>query len=80
MSKQLKPCPFCGGEASAEGRLTFADTYKAWWGENRGKDNRMRESFYCNCIRCGSSNQGLHGHRTRDLAIMAWNTRTCVAA
>lgn len=72
---ELLPCPFCGGEASAEGRTRYnrplADT---WWEDG----SEITECFFVNCIKCGISNGRagiVGGYQTRAEAIAAWNTR-----
>jgi hypothetical protein len=71
----LLPCPFCGGEASADGethyREALADTH---WAD--GSD--ITEAFFVNCIKCGITNgrPGLvGGYQTKDEAIERWNAR-----
>ena len=72
--EELLPCPFCGGEASAEGTVRY--------GDRTVKENEWDQSVfhYCNCQSCGVSNRGLVGHRTKDEAIRAWNTRAALRA
>lgn len=67
----LSPCPFCGGKASAEGRVTYSEGHEAWWSDG----TRIREAFFVNCVSCGCDNKGLTGRQTRDDAIAAWNRR-----
>lgn len=66
---KLKPCPFCGADASAGGVVRYGQLTVAAqrWDQD--------EFYYCNCPSCGVNNLGLVGHRTRDEAIAAWNRR-----
>jgi len=76
--EELKPCPFCGRDASAEGKVNYKNSLKkksernAWWADGTPIDM----AYFCNCMSCGASNQGLLGHRTKAEAIEQWNTRT----
>lgn len=73
MSEELKPCPFCGSEASAEGEVRYSrPVADCTWDDG----DPVTQAFFCNCTRCGVSNKGvLHGHRTKDKAVSAWNRR-----
>jgi len=68
---KLKPCPFCGGEASV-GTCQTSDT--EFLRLNRLKDDH---TFYSvNCVSCGTNNRGIcYGYKTADEAIKHWNTR-----
>lgn len=69
MTNELKPCPFCGGEA-AFGYIRFtAEIYRP--------DGTQREDgHFVSCVRCGSSNQGVCcGYDTQDKALELWNRR-----
>lgn len=68
----LLPCPFCGGEASPDGRVRYHEKHEAWFADG----SRVQEAFYVNCMKCSVSNKGMLGHQTRELAIAAWNTRS----
>lgn len=58
MTRELKPCPFCGGEAEIHHVPDmFSPRRNVYWGQ---------------CCSCRMS--GKH-HRTRQKAIVAWNTR-----
>lgn len=73
MTAELKPCPFCGGEASAHGYVRYGKplTDVFWKG-----GLPITEAFFCNCIACGVTNiAGQVGHQTREQSITAWNTR-----
>lgn len=76
MSDQgLLPCPFCGGEASSDGRIKYGRPLTdAWWPDHKP----ITEAFYVNCMKCGAvSRSGIvNGYQTKDEAIAAWNTRT----
>lgn len=69
MTNVLKPCPFCGSEASPDGVVRYGERYAAEQGW------KQDEFYYCNCMNCGANNKGLSGHETRDDAIAAWNRR-----
>jgi hypothetical protein len=70
---ELLPCPFCGGEASADGRVSYTDNHEAWFADG----TQVLEAFYCNCMKCGATRQPIvGGYQSRDLAITAWNTRS----
>lgn len=72
----VKACPFCGGEASAEGHIRYSRPLPDTWWED---GSEITEAFYVNCIRCGIANgrAGLvGGYQTRVEAIERWNTRT----
>lgn len=73
MSGELKPCAFCGGEASY-GEVKYSRPLcDANWAD--GSD--IIEAFYINCVRCagGTRNSIAGGHQTKELAAAAWNTR-----
>lgn len=66
------PCPCCGYEASADGRVTYGPNNDAWFADG----TRIAVAFFCNCPRCGVNNQGIAGgYQTRDEAIAKWNRR-----
>lgn len=70
----LLPCPFCGGEASANGHMKWSrPVEEATWDDG----SPITEAFFCNCQSCGVSNIGTLsiGHQTRSAAIDAWNRR-----
>jgi Lar family restriction alleviation protein len=68
---ELKPCPFCGGEASASGTITYTKCHKAW----RNDGTQILNAHYVNCPRCGIDNKQVFGHQTQAKAIAAWNRR-----
>lgn len=65
----LKPCPFCGGDASNTGTACYSESFadEQGWPQN--------EFFFCNCMVCSVSNQGLRGYLTKGEAVEAWNHR-----
>ena len=65
---ELKPCPFCGGEAAFGTTKYCKSTVK-----EQGWDQSTFHSV--NCIICGTSNRGLVGHDTQESAARAWNRR-----
>jgi len=71
LKPKLKACPFCGGEA-AYGKVTYPQSAA----DEHGWSQRQFHSV--NCIYCGSSNQGIIGHRTQEEAAQHWNTRTVI--
>lgn len=73
VTQALEPCPFCGaGDVNPNGICSYSKGHEAWWADG----TEIRESFFVSCVKCGISNRGMFGHRTRELAITAWNTRT----
>jgi Lar family restriction alleviation protein len=72
MSEELKPCPFCGGEAYSTGKTTYYEGHEAWFDDG----SRILVSYHCGCKYCGASSKGYLGQQTVELAINAWNTRT----
>ena len=72
MSEALKPCPFCGGEASSSG-VGRVNRPEAIWADG----TFVVQAFFCNCMNCGVNNMGIvGGYQTQVEAIAAWNTRT----
>ena len=65
---ELKPCPFCGGEASV-GTTKYSDKMVR---QQKWKQNIF---YHVNCIICGADNSGLVGHQTEIGAIQKWNRR-----
>lgn len=62
MSEKLKPCPFCGGEATQLFRLT--------------PEGEERYIYGCCTIKCVGNVLGLRwGFKTDKEAIEAWNRR-----
>jgi hypothetical protein len=70
----LKPCPWCGGEASADGHIRYSKPLADTWWEGGAP---ITEAFYVNCVKCGAvSRSGLvSGYQTKAEAIERWNTR-----
>lgn len=71
-TEELKPCPLCGGTASAEGHQKFEHPPS---GIRWADGSPITESFFVNCISCGMSTKGHAdiGQKTRDEAIERWN-------
>ncbi len=73
MEEELKPCPFCGGEASASGSVRYSKGHEAWWADG----SEVREAFFVSCTKCGGRRTGIvGGQQTREASIEAWNTRS----
>jgi len=74
MSSDLKPCPFCGGEASPDGVTRRSSSPDCRWADD---NTECLEAFFCNCIQCGTKNGSsiAGGFKTREQAIAHWNTR-----
>jgi Lar family restriction alleviation protein len=68
MSEELKPCPFCGGEAEHYSRLNTGATAD-WCGE---------VSHWVSCT--GDCGAGTCMHETEASAWVAWNTRASTTA
>ena len=68
---KILACPFCGGDVSTTGKIKYCDSHTAWWKDG----TRVLEAYFCNCMSCGITNQGLLGHQTQQLAIQHWNKR-----
>lgn len=70
----LKPCPWCGGEASADGYTKYSKPLADTWWEGGAP---ITEAFFVNCMKCGAvSRSGLvSGYQTKAEAIERWNTR-----
>jgi len=67
--RDIKPCPFCGGEASV-GKITY--------GASCVEENKWKQAtfYFVNCTVCGSDSKGLIGSHSETEAINKWNTRT----
>lgn len=65
---ELKACPFDKGEAN------FATVS---YSEKTVKEQGWKQDVfhYVSCVTCGACNRGLVGHRTKEDAAKAWNTR-----
>lgn len=68
MKSKLKPCPFCGGEASVNITKYHAESDVA-------KLNGQASFYGVNCVSCGADTRGLVGSKTEEEAIRAWNRR-----
>lgn len=72
---ELRPCPFCGGEASDAGHARYSRPLA----DTRWEDgSEITECFFVNCVKCGIDNgrPGLvGGYQTKAEAIERWNTR-----
>ena len=64
MPNELKPCPFCGGEAEIVPHKFFSEILKAW----------MVDCYGVECKNCHTSGYQFWG--TEAHAIAAWNRRT----
>ena len=62
MSEELKPCPFCGGEARCE--------------PNPDQGHKYHPTCYVVCDECGASSNPYNDRLDRGQAIAAWNSRT----
>lgn len=62
MTNELKPCPFCGGEARIQTYRTFIDEYHG-----------IGTKYYVECSECLADRH--LGNLTEKEAIEAWNTR-----
>jgi len=68
MTEQLKPCPFCRGEAAFNTVQYSAKHVK--------EQGWAKDTFHgVNCIECGVNNRGLVGWDTPEEAAAAWNRR-----
>ena len=63
MPSELKPCPFCGGEAKVVPYKLFSKALKAW----------KVESYGVVCKNCHTS--GYTFWETEEHAVRAWNRR-----
>lgn len=61
---ELKPCPFCGGEAALIPNNFFSESQKKW----------TTESYGVRCKHCKA--QGYQFWPTEKYAIEAWNRRS----
>ena len=77
----LKPCPFCGGKASANGKTSYAiprtkGTADAWWEDG----SPVNTAYFCSCTQCGANNGGIMGgFQTQEKAIAHWNRRSALS-
>ena len=66
--KELKPCPFCGGEANI-GSVKFSET------SDQAKLNGRTVGYYGQCVQCCCNLSFDIGRATKEQAITEWNTR-----
>lgn len=73
IKEALKPCPFCGGEASDRGVVHYSRNREPheWFADG----TPVYDAYFCNCISCGANNKGIIGYQTKREAVKAWNTR-----
>ena len=64
----LKPCPFCGGEARPNSVQYARDSEIA-------KLNGRADFYGVNCVSCGADTRGLLGASTPEQAAERWNRR-----
>ena len=65
----LLNCPFCG-EIASYGTIKYASD------SDIPLTNGGQELWhYCHCIRCGTSNMGIIGFKTKEAANEHWNKR-----
>ncbi len=65
--RQLKPCPFCGGEASI-GTVKYSPC-------DITKLNNREKGYFVNCQICSARNEVGISYATEEEAIKHWNTR-----
>ena len=66
----LKPCPFCGGEAA------LGTTTMQRWKDSDGNYGTFT-GHSVNCIMCGATNRGIaEGFKTPEDAAHQWNRRS----
>lgn len=63
---ELKPCPYCGGQASASTSLTFCE---------KGKVTTYVSAVYCTSYGCGARIDASRDNGVED-AVEAWNRRS----
>ena len=68
MTPELKPCPFCGGEAAFNSHKTT--------NKEIIKLNKRDVGYGVNCVGCAANNIGIIlGYKTEEEAAQAWNRR-----
>ena len=67
MENEIKPCPFCGGEASV-GKSTYAENSEI------AVLNGQNVFYSVNCHSCNGT-RGLIGEKSHKEAIEKWNQR-----
>ena len=63
MQNELKPCPFCGGEAEVVPHKVFSKALEAW----------KVDCYRVECKNCHASSYQFWG--TEEQAVNAWNRR-----
>lgn len=73
IKEELKPCPFCGCEASDSGVVHYSRNREPheWFADG----TPVYDAYFCNCKSCGANNKGIIGYQTKREAVRAWNTR-----
>lgn len=71
MSDNLKPCPFCGGDAHAATTRYSRPLDDATWLDG----TPITQAFFVSCVQCGSCTNVSVGRQTKAEAAAAWNTR-----
>lgn len=64
---ELKPCPFCGGEAKII-------NYPVYIAHKQYSPETADRKYYAQCLTCNTQ-QGTNAHETDEQAVIAWNTR-----
>ena len=67
---ELKPCPFCGGEADTYDYVAVRDIYDA--GTLGYVDTEVYTKYGCGCHVCGAM---VAEQMSKEKAIEAWNRR-----
>lgn len=62
--QELKPCPFCGGEAVVD-HWELSSPDEGW-------EDEREDIYYIVCSECGSET---YEYRSKEEAIEAWNRR-----
>lgn len=71
MSKAIKKCPFCGGEASL-GTVKYSPC-------DITELNNREKGYFVNCQICSARNENGISYATKEEAIKHWNTRQALA-
>lgn len=75
---ELKACPFCGGEGSADGHTRYSPPLDDTTWED---GSPITETFNANCVSCGATPRSgiVNGFQTKAEAISRWNARATPA-